>query len=176
LKIYIYIIVRAALIDFKMIFICLEKAIGMHLSTFTDYSIRTLLYLGLRTDRLVTVSEIAAQYKVSQNHLVKVVHNLSRLGLVKSFKGAKGGIKLAQLPGTIQLGTLIKVLESDGAEMVECLSLDSKCLIDGPCRLKGILKQSMHQFFEGLNDYTLEDILSNKEALEKNFKQNQEIE
>ena len=52
----------------------------MRLTLYTDYSLRVLLYLANNEDKLVTISELANFYKISRNHLVKVVHNLGLKG------------------------------------------------------------------------------------------------
>jgi hypothetical protein len=39
----------------------------MHLTWFSDYTLRTLIYLGLRSDQLCTIDEIAGAYDISAN-------------------------------------------------------------------------------------------------------------
>ena len=50
----------------------------MKLTLFTDYAVRVLLDLGARPERLCSIAEIARDYRVSQNHLMKVVNTLAR--------------------------------------------------------------------------------------------------
>lgn len=52
----------------------------MQLTIFTDYGLRTLMFLAAHRDRLCNVREVADHYGVSYNHLVKVVHRLAQLG------------------------------------------------------------------------------------------------
>ena len=59
----------------------------MQLTQFTDYGLRSLMYLAAQPDRLCSVREIAEHYAISRNHLVKVVHRLAQLGYVSSSKG-----------------------------------------------------------------------------------------
>ena len=49
----------------------------MELTQFTDYSLRTLIYVALREGDRVSIREIADAYAISENHLTKVVHRLA---------------------------------------------------------------------------------------------------
>tara|TARA_R110002072_G_scaffold534_6_gene3997 strand:- start:173143 stop:173577 length:435 start_codon:yes stop_codon:yes gene_type:complete len=140
----------------------------MRLSNFTDYSLRVLIYLVLKGEERSTVSEIADKYGISKNHLVKVVHNLSSLGIIKSFKGKGGGIVLQQSPEKIIIGKLVREFESD-SHLVECFSSNGKCAIDPTCKLKSALRKAELNFYKTLEGFTLADIVSNRKQLSKSL-------
>ena len=52
----------------------------MRLTVYSDYSLRLLMYLAVRPERLSTIKEIAEAYDISANHLMKVVHQLGLAG------------------------------------------------------------------------------------------------
>ena len=56
----------------------------MKLTTFSDYTLRVLMFLASERDRLATIPEIAAAFEISENHLMKVVHQLARQGVIGS--------------------------------------------------------------------------------------------
>ena len=71
----------------------------MHLTRFTDLSLRVLMYLTYRNrTSLVTVNELAQKFQWSRNHIVKVAHFLHLQGWIASFRGRSGGLKLAKDP------------------------------------------------------------------------------
>ena len=137
----------------------------MQLTRFTDYSLRALMYLGNTPEKVCTVKEIAEFYAVSQNHMVKIVHNLSKLGYIQSSKGKGGGIKLLITPDKINLKGLVMQLEPN-LYLVECFDLpNNRCSISNNCKLKQILHKSLGAFLEVLDQYTLEDICSGRARL-----------
>ena len=91
----------------------------MQITIFTDYGLRSLMFLAARPERLCNVREISDHYGISYNHLVKVIHRLSQLGYVQSIKGKGGGVKLAKEATTLRLGDLVKALEPN-MDIVEC--------------------------------------------------------
>lgn len=130
----------------------------MRLTRFTDYSLRVLIYLGLRTDSRVTIREISGAYDISRNHLMKVVSNLARMGYLDARRGPGGGISLARPASEINLADVIRDMEED-LDMVTCFSPDGQCTIKPVCRLKEALGQALEAYITTLEGYNLEDLL-----------------
>lgn len=139
----------------------------MKLTTFTDYSLRVLMYLATDTTRRATIAEIATAFGVSENHLVKVVHFLGKSGWIETVRGKGGGILLALPPDQVNIGRVVR--DAEGAAVpAECFSEDGgHCIIARSCRLKGVLGEAVKAFYGVLDRYTLEDISHNRQALGK---------
>ncbi len=140
----------------------------MELSRFTDYSLRTLIYAGIHSDRIITVPEVAQAYGLSQNHLVKIANKLGKSGFLEVVRGRNGGFRLGMSPEKINLGEIVRTCEN--LAIVECLAADGgSCPINGACKLKGIVKEARDAFLETFDRYTLSDLIRSKRALLKNL-------
>ena len=140
----------------------------MRLSNFTDYSLRVLMYLAVKEEELSTVSEISEKFGISYNHLIKVVHNLSKLNLISTYKGRGGGICLNASPREFNVGKIIKTLE-ESSLLIECIGDKNFCRIEPVCVLKKILVSAQESFYATLEKFTLEDLLKNKSLLSKSL-------
>jgi Rrf2 family nitric oxide-sensitive transcriptional repressor len=133
---------------------------SMKLTLFTDYSMRVLLYLGARPDRLCSIGEVSQAYRISQNHLMKVVNQLARNGYIESVRGRSGGIRLGRQPEEINIGALVRQTE-EGFDLADCGS----CIIAPACGLTGVLKEALGAFLQVLDRYTLADLLTHRMEL-----------
>lgn len=131
----------------------------MHLTLWTDYALRTLIYLGAKGDRLSTIAEIAAGFEVSRPHLMKVVSRLGRQGYVETIRGKGGGIRLRRPPAEIRIGAVVRETEEDLAVM-GCLAAKGFCRIEGCCILRRALDEATRAFLATLDGYTLADLLA----------------
>lgn len=130
----------------------------MQLTHFSDLGLRLLMYLAVneRESPPVTVAEVALQFKMARNHLVKVCATLARHGYIHSLRGRSGGIILARRPDQIKIGDLVRLLE--GSEhLIDCEALH--CVLNPACGLKTALSHSLNTFYDTLNTYTLSTIL-----------------
>jgi len=133
----------------------------MQLTLYSDYSLRVLIYLGLKGSELATITEIATRYDISRNHLVKVVHNLANQGFIVTIRGKGGGMRLARAPQEINIGEVVRMTEMNFT-VVECFDpANCRCPITPVCRLKGILHDALERFLGVLDQYTLEEVIGN---------------
>jgi Rrf2 family nitric oxide-sensitive transcriptional repressor len=129
----------------------------MQLTRYTDYGLRTLIYLALLpSGRRASIDEISTTYDISRNNLNKIVHQLGKAGIIETKRGKGGGFSLKQAPQTINLGDLVVLLENT-LQLVECNT--PQCRILAACKLKEILRQATQAFIDNLNAYTLADLL-----------------
>lgn len=133
----------------------------MKLTDYTDYTLRTLIYLGLHRDELVTIQQIADSYDISKNHLMKIVNRLAQDGIVEAVRGRSGGVRLALDPAEIGIGEVVRAAEQDFT-LVECFSKENnRCVLSPVCRLQHALHEAMDAFFGVLDGLTLADVLRN---------------
>lgn len=131
----------------------------MQLTLFSDYGLRTMMWLAQHPERLNSVREIAEHHNISFNHLTKVARRLAELGYVHSMKGKGGGLSLNNDATTIRLGDLVRALEAN-MHIAECFDpATNTCRLTKDCRLKHFLNDAGNAFIASLNQHTLADCI-----------------
>jgi len=129
----------------------------VHLNAFTDYGFRVLMVLAGAPDTMFSAHKLAADLKVSPNHLNKVITTMAKAGFVLTQRGHGGGIRLARPAEGITLGDVVRVMEKKTA-LVECFRPDGgKCTIGSDCRLRDRLSAAQSKFLEDLDRSTIAD-------------------
>lgn len=136
----------------------------MRLTSYTDYTLRTLIYLALTEDRLVTIAEISEHYGISEAHLNKVVHQLGLAGDIETIRGKGGGLRLARPPEVIHVGEIVRRCEPDMA-LVPCFGEQGACAIEPDCVLQKAVQGALTAFLRELNRYTLADLIAPRRKL-----------
>lgn len=128
----------------------------MQLTRFTDLGLRMLMYLS-KQDRAtpITIAEIAGQFQVPHNHLIKVANRLGKLGLISAVRGRNGGLSLAQSPANMRLGDVLRGLEGE-TPLVDCSN--PPCALGGRCLLDHALNEGLKAFHARMNQFTLADV------------------
>ena len=131
----------------------------MKLKTYTDYALRVLMHLAAKPDRLASIGEIARTYRISHNHLMKVVHDLRKHGFLSAVRGRSGGIRLARPAAEISVGDVVRHTEA-GFDLVDCGS----CVIAPACALTAALHEARAAFMAVLDGYSLSDLVDERKA------------
>ena len=144
---------------FHSTFVCL-----MELSRFSDYSLRVLIYAAASENEKITLSELANAYRISQNHLVKIVHFLGKEGYLANSRGRSGGIRLGKKPQDVRVGEVIRKTETHW-DLAECFNAGNQCKLSPSCRLKGVFEEARNAFLDVLDHYTLEDLVQSSKPI-----------
>lgn len=130
----------------------------MRLAEYTDYTLRVLMYCAAHRDERVTIAILAERHALSKNHLMKIVNDLARQGLLETTRGRGGGLRLVGDPAQIRVGDVVRACETD-FRLVECFDpATDACTLSTTCRLKHLLDTALQAYFETLDGVTLADI------------------
>ena len=138
----------------------------MHLTKFTDYALRVLIYAALNDDRQITIQELTEKYQVPKNHLLKVVHKLSTIGLLSSKRGRGGGLTLGKDPTEITVGHVVRQFEPQ-LMMADCVN--SRCVLLVGCELKIAFDKALVAFLDVLDSYSIADLTRESSRLRNQF-------
>lgn len=135
----------------------------MQLTLFTDYALRTLVFLTLQPEQhLSTITEVADRFSISRNHVVKIVHQLGMKGYIDTIRGKHGGIRLARARAEINLGDLIADMENMSC-LMDCQR--EGCRLSPGCRFQSIMRKAMRAFMAVLAEFTLADLVRDEERM-----------
>jgi len=128
------------------------------ITTYTDFGIRTLMYLStLPKGQRSSSAEVANVYDASRNHIAKVIAHLSALDYIESSRGKNGGIWLAKPASEINIGQLVRALENN-LKGIDVNASDSD--IVPIYQLKKVLETGIDAFLKTLDQYYLTDLLN----------------
>ena len=131
----------------------------MKLSTRGRYGVRALLDLALHQgEGLVLLKDIARRQEVSLPYLEHLISPLIAVGLVKSTRGARGGVLLLRSPSQIKLSEIIQPLEGSIAP-VDCVNDPKLCHRSPSCVTRDIWVEMKMAMSQVLDSTTLQDLV-----------------
>ena len=130
------------------------------MSLSTEYAIHSLFYLALQgSKKLVLVNDIAKAQNISESYLAKVFQVLTKAGLVKSYRGPKGGYVLAQKPSKISLKIIVETMEGK-TSIFKCIDQKRNCDFFGDCLIRDVMAEAENRMLEVLENTNLADLLT----------------
>jgi Rrf2 family protein len=131
----------------------------MKLTRGTDYGMRGMAYLAAQPFEQVTLlHDVARNQEVPESYLAKIFQDLSKAGLVRSHRGAKGGFSLARPANEINLRQVIEALQGP-ISLNRCLDVRDVCTRSEDCPMSKVLRKAQEQVLATLDAATLDTLL-----------------
>ena len=139
----------------------------MKLSTRGQYGTRALLELALHEGSgPILLKDIARRQQISLMYLEHLIAPLIAAGIVRSTRGARGGVWLAKSPEEIKLSEVIQLLEGSVAP-VECLNDPKACSRSELCVTRDVWDELKRAIDGVLESTTLQDLVSRQKRKER---------
>jgi len=139
----------------------------LKLSTRTRYGTRALLDLARHQgDKLVQLKDIARRQNISLHYLEHIIAPLVGAGIVRSTRGARGGLQLTRRPGEIKLSEVVQLLEGT-ITPVDCVIDPESCTRSGFCVTREVWGEMKKAIDNTLKAITLQDLVEREKGKEQ---------
>ena len=131
----------------------------MVLTKACGYGVFGVLYLAKQPKgKIVSLSEISREEDIPEKFLAKIFQSLTRFGLIRSHRGARGGFSLARPANRITVKELLEAIQGTLC-FARCLNVLEDCEKKEICKLRGILQKAQDDAAKILTANTLADLV-----------------
>jgi Rrf2 family iron-sulfur cluster assembly transcriptional regulator len=124
------------------------------------YGIFGVIYLAKQPKgKIVSLSEVSKAEDIPEKFLAKIFQHLSRSGLIRSHRGARGGFSLARPAGEITVKDLLEAIQGPIC-LSRCLTELDDCERKETCRLREVMQKAQNNTVKILGQKTLADLVS----------------
>jgi Rrf2 family protein len=130
----------------------------MEISRRTDYGVRVILDLATRPENEKTsTQDIAERQNIPGPFLAKIISQLAMSGLVITYRGAGGGVRLAGPASEISLLDVIEALDGP-VKLNRCVIEPSACPRDSHCPVHHIWAKAQTDLTTLLSGTTFDEL------------------
>lgn len=129
----------------------------LRIGKLTDYAILAMTEMAVEPDRVFSASELAGRTHLEQTTVAKLLKALTKSGLIRSYRGARGGYRLGRQPGDITVAEIIAAMEGP-IGMTECSVHRGMCSREAVCTTRSNWRRISQAVELALNDVSLLDM------------------
>lgn len=131
----------------------------MMLSQAARYAVRATICLAQADDAPLVGKEIAARLRAPAHYLAKILQDMTRHGLLLSYRGRGGGFALARSADQIAVLEVVRAIEGPGFGCACFLGLGI-CDSVNPCALHNEWVAARDPLLAALQDSTIHDLIA----------------
>ena len=132
----------------------------MLLTKASEYALLSLIYIAQK-DAPSDVDTMSGELDISKSFLAKILQNLAKDRILKSYKGANGGFSLLAEPSAISVKKIVECAERREVSVFECSGGEQGCPSNEAqsCQIWTMFCALQSKIDETLGDIKLSDII-----------------
>jgi Rrf2 family protein len=128
-----------------------------------QYALRAVLFIAQQgREGSVRAAEIAEGLGLPGNYLSKILHTLTRSGILLSERGPRGGFRMARPAAEVKLADVIAPFDSIVRHRT-CLLGRSECSDESPCRVHARWKVASDPVADFFNHTAIADLIGEED-------------
>ena len=126
----------------------------------SEYAILSLILLSSAKEPMDSET-LSRELTISKSFLAKILQSLAKAGVLKSYKGSKGGFSLEKNTEEISMLDVMSIVEGKAPAVFECSPSEKDCPSDKAniCTIWPFLNKLQGKIDSFLADLTLADII-----------------
>ncbi|UCC45287.1 MAG: Rrf2 family transcriptional regulator [Candidatus Zixiibacteriota bacterium] len=128
-----------------------------------EYGVFGVLYLADKDRTTITpLSEISEAQGIPEKFLAKIFQSLSKAGIIRSYRGVRGGFSLSRRPDEISVKEVLETIQGP-YHLMRCVEDPKSCVsrqkTNGFCALRELVVAAEEQLVSVFERHTLADLL-----------------
>ena len=119
---------------------------------------------------LVKVADLSGRLDITMQNVFKIVHILSRAGLIEAMRGRNGGVRLARPAEQIRIGDIVRAMETTQIAIGQDGDIAGTDVVGGATGVNRVLDSALEAFIGVLDQHSLADMARSPPAQDKGTK------
>ena len=132
----------------------------MKISMSFDFVLRVLSHIG-NEQTFSKTTDLSKSLKIPYNHLIKIIHKLSKENIIYTKRGKDGGVIMPNSSKNIPLNKLYQLFEPNHC-IHKCIQNPSSCSLYNGCEIVPIYSDMQNSINQILNKRKVKDIIRKK--------------
>ena len=124
----------------------------------TDYALRVLLHMAHDTEAVFTAAQLIGKLKIPGPFLRRLLQDLGKHGILRSYKGKNGGFSLKTAPGKIRVLDVMRIFQG-AVKITNCMFKKNLCPDRHRCPLRVKVNAIEQKVIAGFSAITVGSLL-----------------
>ena len=138
---------------------------SMQITNQADYALRSMLYIAKYAEsQLIPSNTIAEEMQISRIFLSRINSQLFNAGLIRTRRGARGGVMLAKPAAEISIYDVVTTIDGP-ITLIDCIADPESCPLSPDCPYRTFWEETQNALIARMKAVSLQDMLANSKKI-----------
>ncbi len=138
---------------------------SMQITNQADYALRSMLYIAQYAEsQLIPSNKIAEEMQISRIFLSRINSQLVNAGLIRTRRGARGGVMLAKPAADISVYDVVTTIDGP-ITLIDCIADPESCPLSPDCPYRTFWEETQNALIARMKAVSLQDMAAGSKKI-----------
>ena len=138
---------------------------SMQITNQADYALRSMLYIAQYAEsQLIPSNKIAEEMQISRIFLSRINSQLVNAGLIRTRRGARGGVMLAKPAADISVYDVVTTIDGP-ITLIDCIADPESCPLSPDCPYRTFWEETQNALIAKMKAVSLQDMAASSKKI-----------